>query len=202
MTMKHLLYTVIAAATLLCGCENNEEMLTKEKDNIVKYLTSSRRLIAEEDVANSLEENPPFYSTYGQTAYRHITNYYDAERDQWSIIKPSSTIDIRFNAYIFTGSEPNISNIYWSNIPASISQIEASNSHPYDNLEWSEEPLTIQLGRGAILEGLEAALVGCHDQDSVQIYMTSSMAYGKHIIGSVPKNSSVAWYIKILNVTN
>ena len=32
--------------------------------------------------------------------------------------------------------------------------------------------------------------------------MTSEAAYGKHIIGSVPKNSSVAWYIKILNVIN
>jgi hypothetical protein len=31
--------------------------------------------------------------------------------------------------------------------------------------------------------------------------MSSAAAYGKQVIGAVPKDSSVAWYIKILNVT-
>lgn len=202
MAMKRLIYTVMAlCAAFLCSCSDDEDMLTKQKDSIVKYLTSSRRLIDEQEVSTSLQENPPFYTAFNNSSYRHITNYYEAGRDEWMEVEPNSIIDIQFNAYIFSGSEPNLASTYWSNIPATISAIEASNKHQYDKLIWSTDPLTVRLGRGEVIEGLEAALIGCRDQDSVQVYMTSQAAYGKHIIGSVPKNSSVAWYIKILSVT-
>ena len=202
MAMKRLIYTVMAlCAALLCSCSDDEDMLTKQKDSIVKYLTSSRRLIDEQEVSTSLQENPPFYTAFNNSSYRHITNYYEDSREEWMEVEPNSIIDIQFNAYIFSGSEPNLVSTYWSNIPATISAIEASNKHQYDKLIWSTDPLTVRLGRGEVIEGLEAALIGCRDQDSVQVYMTSQAAYGKHIIGSVPKNSSVAWYIKILSVT-
>lgn len=186
---------------MLCGCENDVDMLTKQKDAIVSYLTSSRRMVAYEEVGSVIENNPAFYNAFGQSVYRHITNYYEPDREQWTEVTPSSVLDINFCAYIFSGSEPSLQNLYWSNIPAVISAFEANNSHQYDNLIWAEEPLTVRLGRGEIIRGLEEALVGCRDQDSVQVYMTSEAAYGKQIIGSVPKNSSVAWYVKILNVT-
>lgn len=202
MAMKRLIYTVMAlCAALLCGCTDDEDMLTKQKDSIVRYLTSSRRLIDEQEVSSSLDENPPFYTVFNNSSYRHITNYYEAGREEWMEVEPNSIIDIQFNAYIFSGSEPNLASTYWSNIPATISAIEASNKHQYDKLIWSTDPLTVRLGRGEVIEGLEAALIGCRDQDSIQVYMTSQAAYGKHIIGSVPKNSPVAWYIKILSVT-
>lgn len=200
--MKRLIYTVmVLCAALLCGCTDDEDMLTKQKDSIVRYLTSSRRLIDEQEVISSLDENPPFYTVFNNSSYRHITNYYEAGREEWMEVEPNSIIDIQFNAYIFSGSEPNLASTYWSNIPATISAIEASNKHQYDKLIWSTDPLTVRLGRGEVIEGLEAALIGCRDQDSIQVYMTSQAAYGKHIIGSVPKNSPVAWYIKILSVT-
>ena len=147
------------------------------------------------------ENGKAFILNYNNSSYRHITNYYEQGRDEWMLVEPNSIIDIQFNAYIFSGSEPNLASTYWSNIPATISAIEASNKHQYDKLIWSTDPLTVRLGRGEVIEGLEAALIGCRDQDSVQVYMTSQAAYGKHIIGSVPKNSPVAWYIKILSVT-
>lgn len=200
--MKRLIYAVMAMGALLTsGCNKDEDMLTKQKDAIVRYLTSSRRLVAEEEVGNVIAENPPFYTQFGQDVFRHITNYYEEGRDQWAIVEPTSTLDISFAAYTFTGSEPTKQQLYWSNIPTLISDIEAANNNQYDHLVWSEEPLTLQLGSGAVLRGLEEALIGCYSQDSVQVYMTSAAAYGKKNIGAVPKNSSVAWYIKILNVT-
>lgn len=203
MAMKRGLTIIIALATaLFCGCKDNEGILTKQKDSIVKYLTSSRRMIAQEEIGTVIEENPPFYTTFGQSTFRHITNYYDPNREEWSEVSANSTIEINFNAYTFSGSEPNLQSLYWSNIPNTISAYEAANNNKYDHLIWSDEPLVVELGRGHIIKGLEQALIGCRSQDSVQVYMTSEAAYGKHIIGSVPKNSSVAWYIKILNVIN
>jgi hypothetical protein len=202
MAMKRLIYTILVGCTaLFCGCNDDVDMITKQKESIVKYLTSSRRLIDEQEISTSLDENPPFFTGFDNSSYRHITNYYEQDREQWTEVEPNSIIDIQFNAYLFSGSEPGMKDIYWSNIPATISAIEASNRHQYDKLIWSTEPLTVRLGRGEVLKGLEQALVGCRDQDSVQVYITSKAAYGKHSIGSVPKNSSVAWYIKILSVT-
>ena len=202
MAMKRFGYAMIGLIALLgSGCEKDVDMLTKQKDAIVRYLTSSRRMVAEEEVGSVIEENPAFYTQFGQDVFRHITNYYEEGREEWMVVEPNSTLDINFAAYTFSGSEPSKSQIYWSNIPALISDIEAANNNKYDNLVWSEEPLTVQLGKGVVIKGLEEALVGCHAQDSVQVYMTSAAAYGKHALGTVARNSSVAWYIRILNVT-
>lgn len=200
--MKGIKYAIwVVIALLVSGCSNDEEMLTKQKDSIVKYLTSARRLIDEQEVSSSIEENPAFYTNLDNSTYRHIVNYYEAGREEWMEVEPSSIIDIIFEAYTFSGSEPSIRDLYWTNIQETISKVEASNTHVYDKLVWSTDPLTVRLGRGEVLKGLEQALVGCRDQDSVQVYITSNAAYGKHTIGSVAKNSSVAWYIKILSVT-
>ena len=202
MAMKGIKYAIwVVLALMMSGCNSDEELVTKQKDSIVKYLTSSCRLIDEQEVSSSIAENPPFYTNLDNCAYRHIVNYYEAGRDEWMEVEPNSIIDIEFEAYTFSGSAPSIKDLYWTNIQATISKAEASNTHVYDKLIWSTDPLTVRLGRGEVLKGLEDALVGCRDQDSVQVYMTSRAAYGKQIIGSVPKNSPVAWYIKILSVT-
>ena len=176
-------------------------MITKQKDSIVKYLTSTRRMVEQSEVGGVLEENPAFYTNLDNSTYRHIVNYYEADREEWAEVEANSIIDIEFNAYTFSGSEPQVKDMYWSNIQASISAVEASNNHTYDKLIWQAKPLVVRLGRGEVLKGLEQALVGCRDQDSVQVYITSNAAYGKHAIGSVAKNSPVAWYIKILSVS-
>ncbi len=192
-------FTILFLLPLLVGCKEEDTLLT-ERDSIVKYLTSSRRMVAEEDLGSVIEDNPSFYSTFGRYAYRHIVNYYDSERESRPVVEWGDMVQIRFNAFTFTGSEPNISsNLYWSNIPAIIEQVGKKSGN---TLDWSSEPLAIRLGTTKILEGLEHTLPGCHEADSVQVYMTSDLAYGKkNIIGTVPKGSMVAWYMKIEKVT-
>ena len=199
--MKRLFYIALCVAALLCvGCNEEEDIFTPQKEAIIRYLTSSRRMVAESEVGSVIEENPSFYTQFGQSVYRHIPTYYNSDREEWSEVEPGSTVSIAFNAYVFSGSEPNIDDVYWSNIPKTISEVESASRNPYADLSWSEEPLTITLGQTRTIRGLEEALVGCHDQDSVQVYMTYNAAYGGAEVGIVPKNSSVAWYIKILSV--
>ena len=52
-------------------------------------------------------------------------------------------------------------------------------------LDWSKEPLQITLGTTSILAGLEHTLPGCHEADSVQVFMTSNLAYGENAINVV-----------------
>ena len=194
--MKHFL-TILFLLSLLVSCEQEDTILS-ERDKIEKYLTSSRRMVSESEVGDVIENNPDFYSVFGRYAYRHIVNYYDEGRDERPIVEMGDNIEIRFNAYTFTGSEPTLSNLYWSNIHETI--IDVGDKSNY-TLDWSTEPLAIKLGSTEILEGLELALPGCREADSVQVYMSSNLAYGKKLIGVVPKNSMVAWYMKIEKVT-
>ena len=194
--MKKFLTILILLATL-AGCKQ-EDTLLSERDKIEKYLTSSRRMVADTELGNVIEDNPAFYSVFGRYAYRHIVNYYEAGREDKPMVEWGDRLEIRFDAYTFTGSEPSTSAIYWSNNAETIQELGKKSGN---TLDWPTEPLAITLGTTAILEGLERALPGCHEGDSVQVYMTSNLAYGKHLVGIVPKNSMVAWYIKIEKVT-
>ena len=142
-----------------------------------------------------------FYTEFGRSTYRYITTYYNTDREEWSEVEHGSTVDLLFDAYVFGSSEPSLREVYWSNVGSTISALESQSVNPIAHLDWSTEPLTVTVGSTKMIKGLEQALVGCRDQDSVQIYMTYNMAYGKSLVGTVPKNSSVAWYIKILRVT-
>ena len=194
--MKKFL-AILFLLPLLVGCAQ-EDTLLSERDKIEKYLTSSRRMVEKSEVGNVIEDNPAFYEIFGRYAYRHIVNYYDEGREDKPVVEWGDKVEIRFDAYTFTGSEPAISNLYWSNIHETIVDVGDKSNY---TLDWSEEPLTIVLGQTEILEGLELTLPGCHEADSVQVYMTSNLAYGKKLIGVVPKNSMVAWYMKIEKVT-
>ena len=194
--MKKFL-TILFLLPLLVGCKEEDTLLT-ERDKIEKYLTSSRRMVAEENLGEIIESNPAFYSTFGRYAYRHIVNYYDAGREDRPVVDWGDEIEVWFNAFTFSGSEPSIStNLYWSNIPEVIEQVGQKSDN---TLVWSGEPMRIKLGTTPILAGLEHTLPGCREADSVHVYMTSSLAYGKNLVGVVEKNSMIAWYIGIKKV--
>lgn len=193
--MKKFL-AILFLLPLLVACKQ-EDTLLSERDKIVKYL-EGRRIVSEEALGDVIENNPAFYQTFDRYAFRHIVNYYDADRESRPEVEWGDRLEIRFNAYPFTGSEPSAQSIYLSNVAEIIEQLGKKSGN---TLLWSSEPLLIELGQTSILPGLEQALPGCREADSVQVYMTSNLAYGKHLIGNVPKNSMIAWYIKIEKVT-
>ena len=194
--MKKFL-SILFLLAFMVGCEK-EDLLLSERDKIEKYLTSSRNMVVESEVGNVIQDNPPFYNVFDRYAYRHIVNYYEGGRNEKPVVEWGDKIEIRFNAYTFTGSEPSQSAIYWSNIPEIITALRQKTE---GTLDWPTEPLTIELGKTEMLEGLEYTLPGCHEADSVQVYMTSNLAYGKNLVGVVGKNSMIAWYMKIEKVT-
>ena len=198
--MKRFFGIMLPLAFLLSSCAESEDVYTTQQSTIVQYLTSTRRLISADEVGDVIEDNPAFYTVHGRSAYRYIPTYYDEGRDERAEVVWGSTVEIMFDAYVFSGSEPSTSNIYWSNIPETISDLGSDSVNPNAQLAWSTDPLVVKLGETKVIEGIEQALPGCRDQDSVQVYMTYNMAYGDRLVGTVPKKSSVAWYMKILSV--
>ena len=128
--MKRLFYIALSVAALLCGgCKDDEDIFTPQKNAILRYLTSSRRMVAESEVGSVIEENPAFYTQFGQSVYRHIPTYYNSDREEWSQVEAGSTVSIAFNAYVFEGTEPTINDVYWSNIPKTITEVESTSKN-------------------------------------------------------------------------
>ena len=178
--LKISLSVVVAlAAVVAMSCSNeSDQKLISQQSAISNYLKGSHKpkLIPEEELSSSLDEQPEYYVQWGLDLYRYIATMYAEGRDSWVEIDADSSVAIRYKAYIFTNGAPSVSALYATN------------------------PYVIQLGTTDVIEGLEQALVGCREGDSVEIYMTYEMAYGKQFIGMIPSRSSVVWYVDILEV--
>lgn len=192
---------MMCAIIAFVSCKNDTDtVLTKQQDAIEKYLTSSYtpKLINETEVAYSPDENPAFFTRWDLDIYRYIATYYDEGREDKAEIYRGTTFDIVYTAYLFNGSKPSVTDMYATNNPDSITEL--TNTGLNTSYEWSTEPMRITLGRSSLVSGLETALEGCREGDSVEIYLTFLEAYGNNYIGKVPSKSSVVWYIEIVDV--
>ena len=204
--MKRLYNVVVVvvvalAAAFVVSCSNeNDSVLTTQQNKIASYLTSSHqpRLIPESEVSASLDSEPQFYTQWGLNIYRYIATYYDEGRDEWQEVTNRSTIEIVYTAYVFPNAKPTIANMYATNDPDSIAELEKLGLNT--EYEWTTDPMVVTLGKEEKLPGLETALVGWREGDSVEIYLTYDEAYGKHYVGMVPAKSAVVWFIDIVDV--
>ena len=105
MPMKRLLViSFFVVAALSCGCSQEEDTLSNQREKLVSYLerTHSPALVAE----SSLEEGSqlPYYSVAGNTVCRYIKNVYDPNRVGQPEVGEHSTVSITFRAYVFAFS--------------------------------------------------------------------------------------------------
>lgn len=198
------IFTVATAAVSLLlswSCKKDEDTLTSQQTSIVRYLESSHqpRLMSEENAHMSLDENPEYYTNYGNETYRYIATMYDAGRDRRTLVEEGDLVSIYFNAYVFAYS--SLANVmpYWSNRAEIIEAMEEVGGGLNPEF-WSSEPLVLRAGSGDVIPGVSRALAGCRDGDEVEVYMTYAGAYGSGIVGLVPKESPVAWLFTIAGV--
>ena len=201
MKFRVLITLVVAVAmTALVGCNDDQTKVEQQRTSIERYLTSSHspRLIPKEEVANSIEYNPPFYERLAPDVYRYIATYYAADRDLQAEVEMGDVVELTFTAYEFSGSRPSDSNIYYTNDAEVLAEMEAEG---LDTKFWSAEPLVVKLGETNIIKGVEQSLLGCREADQVEVYMTYEAAYDKQAVGLVVKGTAVAWYYTISKVT-
>lgn len=193
---------VAIAALFVVSCSNETDTtLNTQQKSIQNYLTGSHqpKLVAEEDLAHSLDEEPQFYTHWGLDIFRYISTYYDDDRSSKPQAEAGDKVEIMYSAYIFTNGKPSISNLFATNVQASIDQLTALGLNT--SYEWTTDPFAFTLGGGEILGGLETALEGCREGDKVEVYLTFEAAYGKNHVGMVPSKSAQMWDIEIVSVT-
>lgn len=187
----------------VCGCSAyDQDEIDDQREDIVSFLTTkhSPLLIAESDVADSLDDDPEFYTTYSDRAYRYIVDYYNQERLNRTEVKSGDTIYLTFWCYDFsTYATPSDSYLYFTNDPTYESALQAAGL----NTEyWSFEPSKVVLGNGDILNAIEKSLIGCREGDTVEIYLTYNLAYGSNWVGLTTLESPVAFFCSIDSIEN
>ena len=197
---RYKLTGLLAALLLLAGCSQEEETLPNQRNSIVSFLTSTHapQLISEEAVAESPDENPPFYTAKGNTVYRYISNYYDSGRASRAEVKSGSRVSITFRAYVFS-----MRNITDSDMPFFTNDPDLEQALYEAGLTpgvWKFEPMELTLGQSGIIKGLELALLGCRQGDEVECYMTYNMAYGDANFATIPRESAVAIFFTVNGV--
>lgn len=197
---QYKLTGLLAALLLLAGCSQEEETLPNQRNSIVSFLTSTHapQLISEEAVAESPDENPPFYTAKGNTVYRYISNYYDSGRASRAEVKSGSRVSITFRAYVFS-----MRNITDSDMPFFTNDPDLEQALYEAGLTpgvWKFEPMELTLGQSGIIKGLELALLGCRQGDEVECYMTYNMAYGDTNFATIPRESAVAIFFTVNGV--
>ena len=203
MGMKLRFVIILLAAMVmmsLVGCNDDDKVIESQRTAIERYLTSSHvpRLIAREDVENSIEYNPAFYDKMGLDLYRYIATYYDEGRDTRAEVAKGAEVEIVYTAYLFKGSAPKANMAYATNDPDMIAQLVDMG---LDAEYWSEEPLKIKIGSTNIITGLEKSLIGCREGDVVEAYMTSKVAYDDKSVGVILRDMSVMWSFTITSVS-
>ena len=185
--------------TLVVGCNEEDTVLTSQQEQIVRYLTSSHnpRLIAVEEVPNSMVANPPFYERLNTSTYRYIATYYDSGRNSKRQVAVGDEVELIFEAYEFTGSAPSLNTLYYTN---NADMIEKLAENGLNSEFWSLEPLKVKIGSGDIIKGVEASLVDCREGDVVEVYMAFDAAYDKDVVGVIPAESSIMWVCQIKSV--
>lgn len=197
---RYKFISLLAALVLLAGCSQEEETLPNQRNSIVSFLTTTHapQLIPESAVAESPDENPPFYSMAGNTVYRYISNYYETGRESRPEVKNGSRVSITFRAYVFSMRNITDSDMpYYSNDPELEQAFYEAGLTPG---LWKFEPLELTLGQSEIIKGLELALSGCREGDEVETYMTYNMAYGDTNFSIIPRESAVAVFFTVVGV--
>ena len=200
MPMKRIYILLLLLPFLAWSCKDEEEILPDQQKRIVSFLTSSHapRLVDERNLDEENDPQQPFYTTMGETAYRYIDNYFDPNRKNWKEVMPDSKVSITFRAYVFSYTPITDSTVpYFTNDPLLEEFFYKQGLTPG---QWSFEPLEIDLQNTHIIKGLQMALVGCRQNDQVEVYMTYNMAYGEDYFGVIPKESPVAVLFTVKNV--
>lgn len=203
--MKRLIY-ILTALILAAGCEKEGEDITlTQMQRIESFLSSSHspRLISYENLDEYMDDSTPpqFYETFGRASFRYIVNYYDADRKSRPEVTRGQTVRLTISAYNFTSYRtPGIKDLYFSNDPLMRDVIAGAGWTMDDNPFFSFTPLRATVGNGELIEGVDKALAGCRVGDEVEVYCTSSVAYGKSLVETLPKNTPVYWHI-IINGT-
>lgn len=191
MRMKRSLNITIVAIVLLVsalvGCEASDEYAPKQRTQIEKFLISK-------SADYQLVGDSVFVFVAGNRYLDNSGTSDDVAVGELLELTKGDSLVFNFEAYTFTStpaSKPYYSNKLW---------LMEKYYSDFDFSHWDFTPRRIKLGSGGILKGLEDALVGRIEGDSVAVFLTSNNGYGDVAMGTIEENTALMWVLNIEEV--
>ena len=125
--------------------------------------------------------------------YRYVANADRADYATSPILEASGTAIIDFAVYSFATGPGQL---YYTNRKELVDEEYLADLEQY----WPFTSQEVSLGDSRLLKGVRIGLAGCHEGDSVQLYLVSSLGYGKKPWGVVPANTPLLWDIVVKQV--
>jgi hypothetical protein len=211
--------SVAMLSLVATSCSKLGDTVNASRDKIFNALKSQGVY----ERGNLPVENPPtqdqikgWFDIIGG-AYRHIVNE-ENRTDRGGAeyeIRRGDSIAFMFDARIFTGSNYNSMQTFYTNIASRISEIAGNNSEFNGNF-WPTDPLRIKVGDdGRILKSLQEALISCRagdgnpdnddeedniDSDIVRVYLTPDIAFGDRTVYNVPASSTIVFEVTDIEI--
>ena len=168
---------LMATVLMTVGCsqeDDNEE--TTQRTSIVNYLQGQQY---------------PYTEVSG--AYRYVINADRADYASAPILESSGTAIIDFAVYSFS---TGLGQLYYTNRKDLVDEEYLPDLEQY----WPFAPQEVSLGDSRLIKGVRLGLAGCHEGDSVQLFLVSSLGYGDKPWGVVPANTPLVWDIVVKQV--
>lgn len=167
---------VSAVSAHSCG-DNTAELIADQRERIETALTEKE--YTEDDGAyRVLEPTLP-------------------EEERLLIAAPGDAVSFLFEIYPFEGAlTANVQSLLYTNRPELIGQLNQSGA----TLEWSVEPMTVTVGAGQVIAGVDRALTGCAPGDRLTVLITSDKAFGEDRVEQLKQNTPLMYLIEITDV--
>ena len=172
------LWGICLAAWVGASCQPKDDHIVSQRTSIENYLNGA---------------NLPYVVQSG--VYRYTAN---ADRDGYegeTIVEPGDSVTLDFAPYSL--GRP-LGTLYYTNVREIM---EANNRDGVlDPRFWDFSPKSVRVGHGGLLPSVEAGMVGCRQNDSTFLFVTSDLSYGSDRVGLIEPDSPVVWYLKINKV--
>lgn len=160
---------------LFCACGKDLDTLPKQQEAITRYLTGNNFDYTLQD------------GVYKRTPNKDRTNYPNEP-----IVNVGDSVTFNFEAYTFTTSPGTL---FYTNKPYLIEAMSNLNSQ-----YWPKSPIKVKAGATEMVEGVARGLIQCRQGDSVQLFITSDLAFHDKAMGTIEPNMAIMYVLNIENV--
>ena len=190
--MRERFWIACLVVLFVAGCSKMEDYVASERTAIERYLSGQKIYDRAEADDNPTGEVRRYYD-YQNGVYKFTANESRLDRPE-EIAEVGDSVTFYFLAYTF-GSSPG--SLFWTNRAYAIEQYMPNLNPAY----WSTDPLRVKVGDGSILKGMENALPNSREGDSIAVFMTADLAYGKKQNGVVPAYTALMVVLSIEKIT-
>lgn len=178
--MKKLIYLTFLIASIMlsgtaCTKKNLETTYARQEENIDNFLKQKLKIVQ--------QENPD-----AEIIHYKGSNRLTLKQGTGEPASANSIVTITYAAYIF---QTGISN---SNLIGTNSEDIAVNAN-WVTTDMNFEPVTLNLGKDRLIEGLKNGLVGIKSGEECYIVFSGKYGYGKKKHGNIPANSALLYHI-------